>query len=102
MILRKDRLCHRWLRGPWRCDRQSLGRYRCRCRHFLCRPPGRGNRDGRRAASDGKTELGCRSTSVTLVHRRRSREGGRAFGRLDILVNNAAWNIGIPFPTSMR
>ena len=21
-----------------------------------------------------------------------------AFGRLDILVNNAAWNIGIPFP----
>ena len=25
-----------------------------------------------------------------------------AFGRLDILVNNAAWNIGIPFPTSTR
>jgi 3-oxoacyl-[acyl-carrier protein] reductase len=25
-------------------------------------------------------------------------EAARALGRLDVLVNNAAWNIGIPFP----
>lgn len=70
------------------------GRCRCLCRR--CRPRGHGGRDGAQGRPPGP--LPCSSTSATpksiesCVGEMMDR-----FGRIDILVNNGAWNIGIPF-----
>jgi 3-oxoacyl-[acyl-carrier protein] reductase len=56
------------------------------------------------AAVDAVKAKGRRSFAVQLDQREQSsidacaKKVTQEFGRLDILVNNAAWNIGIPFP----
>jgi hypothetical protein len=56
----------------------------------------------------GRTRLGRRSSAVQLDQRDpKAIEAAAAkvvaeFGRIDILVNNAAWNIGIPSRSSIR
>lgn len=63
-----------------------------------------GHRDGAEAAVAEIETMGRRSLAVQLDQRdpasidRCIGEVVDAFGGLDILVNNAAWNIGIPFP----
>jgi 3-oxoacyl-[acyl-carrier protein] reductase len=57
-----------------------------------------------RTMVDAVQSLGRRSIAAQLDQRDTTSIGGCAekvlahFGRIDILVNNAAWNIGIPFP----
>jgi 3-oxoacyl-[acyl-carrier protein] reductase len=63
-----------------------------------------GHREGAEAAVGEIETQGRRGLAVQLDQRDSAsidgcvREVVNAFGRLDILVNNAAWNIGIPFP----
>ncbi len=63
-----------------------------------------GYRDGADATSKAVTEYGRRAVLVQLDQRDPASIDAAvaavdsAFGRLDVLVNNAAWNIGIPFP----
>jgi 3-oxoacyl-[acyl-carrier protein] reductase len=63
-----------------------------------------GNRDGAARTVEAVAELGRRPCALPLDQRDPlaidSTVGSvaGALGRLDILVNNAAWNIGIPFP----
>ena len=63
-----------------------------------------GNRDGALKAGQLVEGLGRRACTVHLDQADASTIDGavalvaRELGRLDVLVNNAAWNIGIPFP----
>ncbi|HEX3179034.1 MAG TPA: SDR family NAD(P)-dependent oxidoreductase [Methylomirabilota bacterium] len=63
-----------------------------------------GNVDGARRTTKRVEELGRRACAIQLDQTDPSRvdsavdEAARALGRLDVLVNNAAWNIGVPFP----
>lgn len=63
-----------------------------------------GHREGAEATVADVTGAGRRGVAVHLDQRdaesidRCAAEVEQAFGRLDILVNCAAWNIGIPFP----
>jgi 3-oxoacyl-[acyl-carrier protein] reductase len=63
-----------------------------------------GNVDGARRTVKLVEELGRRAYAVQLDQSDPAlvdgpvAEATRALGRLDVLVNNAAWNIGIPFP----
>jgi 3-oxoacyl-[acyl-carrier protein] reductase len=63
-----------------------------------------GQQQGAAATVDAVTGSGRRSISVQLDQRDPAAIDAAAdavsahFGRVDILVNNAAWNIGIPFP----
>ena len=63
-----------------------------------------GHTDGAKSMVSEIEALGRRSLAVQLDQRdaasvERSTEAvAKAFGRVDMLVNNAAWNIGIPFP----
>jgi 3-oxoacyl-[acyl-carrier protein] reductase len=63
-----------------------------------------GNVDGARRTTTRVEELGRRACAIQLDQTDPSRvdsavdEAARALGRLDVLVNNAAWNIGVPFP----
>jgi 3-oxoacyl-[acyl-carrier protein] reductase len=62
-----------------------------------------GNTDGARATVAAVGAMGRRARAVQLDQRDPTaidaavRDVAGAFGRVDILVNNAAWNIGIPF-----
>ncbi|HEV8616589.1 MAG TPA: SDR family NAD(P)-dependent oxidoreductase [Methylomirabilota bacterium] len=63
-----------------------------------------GNRDGALETGQLVEGLGRRACAVPLDQSDASAIDGavaqaaRELGRLDVLVNNAAWNIGIPFP----
>ncbi len=63
-----------------------------------------GNHDAAQAAVERVTALGRRAIAIQLDQREESSieaaaaQLRSAFGGCDILVNNAAWNIGIPFP----
>lgn len=63
-----------------------------------------GNRDGAVKTADAVKALGRRSAIVQLDQADPAAPDGavaraaEALGHLDILVNNAAWNIGIPYP----
>jgi 3-oxoacyl-[acyl-carrier protein] reductase len=63
-----------------------------------------GNVDGARRTTTRVEELGRRACAIQLDQTDPLRvdsavdEAARALGRLDVLVNNAAWNIGVPFP----
>jgi 3-oxoacyl-[acyl-carrier protein] reductase len=63
-----------------------------------------GHEQGAAATIDAIQSAGRRGKAVQLEQRdpasiEAAAAGAvKAFGRLDILVNNAAWNIGIPFP----
>ena len=63
-----------------------------------------GNRDGALKTGQLVEGLGRRACAVQLDQADASAIDGavaqaaRELGRLDVLVNNAAWNIGIPFP----
>jgi 3-oxoacyl-[acyl-carrier protein] reductase len=63
-----------------------------------------GNRDGAVKTSRAVTGLGRRACEVQLDQSDSAAIdaavglAARDLGRLDVLVNNAAWNIGIPFP----
>ena len=63
-----------------------------------------GHQQGADATVDAVTDAGQRSLAIQLDQRDHTSivEASEAihahFGRVDILVNNAAWNIGIPFP----
>jgi 3-oxoacyl-[acyl-carrier protein] reductase len=63
-----------------------------------------GNRDGARKTGELVEGLGRRAVAVQLDQADAAAIDGAVarahgeLGRLDVLVNNAAWNIGIPFP----
>jgi len=63
-----------------------------------------GNREGAEATAAAVRANGGRSAMVQLDQSDPAQcdeaiaRAAEAFGQLDILVNNAAWNIGIPFP----
>src|SRR5215831_7651119 len=63
-----------------------------------------GNRDGALRTAKLIEEHGRRACTVQLDQSDAAAvddavaQAARDLGRLDILVNNAAWNIGIPFP----
>jgi 3-oxoacyl-[acyl-carrier protein] reductase len=63
-----------------------------------------GHSQGAGATVDAVQAMGRRGLAVQLDQRGPASIGAAAaavanhFGRVDILVNNAAWNIGIPFP----
>jgi 3-oxoacyl-[acyl-carrier protein] reductase len=63
-----------------------------------------GNRDGAAKTCGAVEGVGRRACMVQLdqsdptVIDRAVASAARELGRLDVLVNNAAWNIGIPFP----
>lgn len=63
-----------------------------------------GNVEAADATVDRVTQRGCRAVAVHLDQRDEASIQAAAtsireeFGKCDILVNNAAWNIGIPFP----
>lgn len=63
-----------------------------------------GHREGAEAAVSDVESLGRRGLAVHLDQRDPASietciaQVTETFGRLDVLVNNAAWNIGIPFP----
>jgi len=63
-----------------------------------------GNLDAVNATVDRVERMGHRAVAVHLDQRDEQLIGAAAatvrqeFGRCDILINNAAWNIGIPFP----
>jgi 3-oxoacyl-[acyl-carrier protein] reductase len=63
-----------------------------------------GNRDGAEQTSQAVEGLGRRACTVQLDQADPAaidaavERAARGLGRLDVLVNNAAWNIGIPFP----
>src|SRR5437016_12630293 len=63
-----------------------------------------GNRDGAAKTGRAVEGLGRRACTVQLdqsdptVIDRAVGSAAQEIGRLDVLVNNAAWNIGIPFP----
>jgi len=63
-----------------------------------------GNRDGAAEAARIVEGLGRRAVAVQLDQAdpasidRAAAAAAAGLGRLDVLVNNAAWNIGIPFP----
>jgi len=63
-----------------------------------------GHADGAAATVDAVRAAGKRSFAMQLDQRDAASIDAavgsvlRQFGRLDILVNNAAWNVGIPFP----
>ena len=63
-----------------------------------------GHADGATATVDAVRAAGKRGFAVQLDQRDAAAIDAavgsvlRQFGRLDILVNNAAWNVGIPFP----
>jgi len=62
-----------------------------------------GNADGAMRTADAVQALGKRAVAVQIDQRdpaaidAAARQVVEGFGRVDILVNNAAWNIGIPF-----
>src|SRR5215470_14849694 len=63
-----------------------------------------GNRDGAGQTMAAVGELGRRACALQLDQADPTaidaavNTAAETLGRLDILVNNAAWNIGIPFP----
>jgi len=63
-----------------------------------------GNLEGANATADALRAMGRRSLTVQMDQRDAASISAAVgavigeFGGLDILVNNAAWNIGIPFP----
>jgi 3-oxoacyl-[acyl-carrier protein] reductase len=63
-----------------------------------------GNVDGARKTAGAVEGLGCRACLVQLDQSDAAAIDGAVaraaheLGRLEVLVNNAAWNIGIPFP----
>lgn len=63
-----------------------------------------GNREGAETTAAAVETAGRRAAMVQLDQSDPAQceaaiaQAAAAFGRLDILVNNAAWNIGIPFP----
>jgi 3-oxoacyl-[acyl-carrier protein] reductase len=63
-----------------------------------------GHREGADATCEAVAGFGRRAVHVQLDQRDPSAiedaiaTVAKTFGRLDVLVNNAAWNIGIPFP----
>jgi len=63
-----------------------------------------GNIDAANATVDRVAQMGRRAAAVQLDQRDEQSIAAAAatvreqFGRCDILINNAAWNIGIPFP----
>lgn len=65
-----------------------------------------GQAEGARATVEAVQSAGRRSAAVQLDQRDPASIDASVglamehFGRVDILVNNAAWNIGIRFPTS--
>jgi 3-oxoacyl-[acyl-carrier protein] reductase len=62
-----------------------------------------GNADGAMRTADAVQALGRRAVAVQIDQRdpaaidAATRQVVEGFGRVDVLVNNAAWNIGIPF-----
>ncbi|MCG6989993.1 MAG: SDR family oxidoreductase [Gemmatimonadetes bacterium] len=62
-----------------------------------------GNADGAMRTADAVQALGKRAVAVQIDQRdpaaidAAARQVVEGFGRVDVLVNNAAWNIGIPF-----
>ena len=63
-----------------------------------------GNRDGAQATLRRVQDLGARACAIRVDQADAAAidpavaAAVRELGRLDVLVNNAAWNIGIPFP----
>src|SRR5262245_57583583 len=63
-----------------------------------------GNRDGATRTVETVEQLGRRTCALQLDQTDSPAidstvgKAAKSLGRLDILVNNAAWNIGIPFP----
>jgi 3-oxoacyl-[acyl-carrier protein] reductase len=63
-----------------------------------------GNIDAANATVDRATRMGRRAAAVQLDQRDEQSIAAAAaavrqeFGRCDILINNAAWNVGVPFP----
>ena len=63
-----------------------------------------GNRDGAARTVEAVEQLGRRTCALQLDQTDSAAidstvgKAAESLGRLDILVNNAAWNIGIPFP----
>ena len=63
-----------------------------------------GNVDAAHATVDRVTQLGRKAVAVQLDQRDEASINAAAvtvreeFGQCDVLINNAAWNIGIPFP----
>src|SRR5262245_24267502 len=63
-----------------------------------------GNRDGAGRTCGIVEQLGRRAAAIQLDQadpaaiERAVADAARDLGRLDVLVNNAAWNIGVPFP----
>ena len=63
-----------------------------------------GNADGAATTCRAVESLGRRSAAVQLdqadpvANDRAVDDAAATMGRLDVLVNNAAWNIGVPFP----